>query len=283
MRELLDVAKVAVFFIDDRQIVRPNEIGSTAHIFRHAEEVGAEVSEYELEVQFRCAGSDGFVNWIDNTLGVRRTANVIWDGSDGFDFRILDSPEELERAIRQRARDGFTARVAAGFCWRWSEPRPDGTLVDDVVVGDYRRPWNAKPDSKRLARGIPPASLWATDPNGINQIGCVYTIQGFELDYVGLIWGRDLRYDLDKQEWIGDKVQSEDRTVKRSGERFVDLVKNTYRVLLSRGMKGCYVHFMDLDTERFVRSRIEARDRGRFGMVAEQAEPYQTGSGNNAL
>ena len=257
VREILAAAKVAVFFIDDRQIVRPNEIGSTTYIEKRAAEVGAEVSEYELEVQFRCAGSDGFVNWIDNTLGVRRTANVIWDGSDGFDFRIVDSPRELEVAIRERADGGFTARVAAGFCWPWSEPKPDGTLVEDVVIGDYRRPWDAKPGNWRLAPGIPPASLWATDPNGINQIGCVYNIQGFELDYVGVIWGKDLRYDLDRQLWLGDKKQSADSVVKRSKEQFVDLVKNTYRVLLSRGMRGCYVHFMDKDTERFVRSRME--------------------------
>jgi hypothetical protein len=257
VRELLDVSKVAVFFIDDRQIVRPNEIGSTAYIQRHAAEVGAEVSEYQLEVQFRCAGSDGFVNWIDNTLGVQRTANVIWDGADGFDFRILGSPHELEQKIRDRAEDGYTARVAAGFCWPWSEPRADGTLVEDIVIGDYRRPWDAKPGDWRLAPGIPPASLWATDPNGINQIGCVYNIQGFELDYVGVIWGKDLRYDFDRHEWVGDKRHSADSVVKRSKERFVDLVKNTYRVLLSRGIKGCYVYFMDKDTERFVRTRIE--------------------------
>ena len=82
-------------------------------------------------------------------------------------------------------------------------------------------------------------------------------IQGFELDYVGVIWGKDLRYDLDGQAWIGHKKHSADSVVKRSKERFVDLVKNTYRVLLSRGIKGCYVHFMDKDTERFVRSRME--------------------------
>src|SRR5262249_53062564 len=257
VREILDAAKVAVFFIDDRQVVRPNEIGSTKYIEQQAASAGAEVSEYELEVQFRCAGSDGFVNWINNTLGIQRTANVIWDGADGFDFRILDSPQELELAIRVRADEGFTARVAAGFCCRWSEPPPAGTLVDDVVIGDDRRPWDAKPGNWRLAPGIPPAALWATDPNGINQIGCVYNIQGFELDYVGVIWGKDLRYDLDHQIWVGDKNKSADYVVKRSKERFVDLVKNTYRVLLSRGMKGCYVHFMDKDTERFVRSRME--------------------------
>jgi SOS-response transcriptional repressor LexA len=273
VREILDAAKVAVFFIDDRQIVRPNEIGSTMYIRQHADAVDAEVSEYDLEVQFRCAGSDGFVNWIDNTLGIRRTANVIWDGADGFDFRIVASPEELETSIRLRSDEGFTARVAAGFCWRWSEPRPDGTLVDDVVIGDYRRPWDAKPGNWRLAPGIPPASLWATDPNGINQIGCVYNIQGFELDYIGVIWGRDLRYNLDGQSWVGDKKQSADTVVKRSKEQFVDLVKNTYRVLLSRGIKGCYVHFMDRDTERFVRSRIESSERPKVLDTEPTASP----------
>jgi uncharacterized protein len=257
VREILDAAKVSVFFIDDRQVVRPDEIGSTEHIHEHALNAGTHLSEYELEVQFRCAGSDGFLNWIDNTLGVRRTANVIWDGADGFDFRIIDGPEKLEALMRERVAEGFSARVSAGFCWPWSPPKDDGTLVEDVVIGSYRRPWDAKPGNWRLAPGIPSAALWATDPRGIDQIGCVYNIQGFELDYVGVIWGLDLRYDFDIPGWVGDKKQSADSVVKRSGDRFADLVKNTYRVLLSRGLKGCYIHFMDKDTERFVRTRME--------------------------
>ena len=102
----------------------------------------------------------------------------------------MKSPEELEAAIRAKAAEGHTARVAAGFCWPWSVPRPDGTLVDDVVIGNYRRPWDAKPGNWKLAPGIPSAALWATDPNGIDQIGCVYNIQGFELDYAGVIGGK---------------------------------------------------------------------------------------------
>src|SRR5262249_44458814 len=152
-------------------------------------------------------------------------------------------------------------------CWPWSKPRADGTLEEDIVIGSYRRPWDAKPGSWKLAPGIPPASLWATDPNGINQVGCVYNIQGFELDYVGVIWGKDLVYDLDRQEWIGNRSESADTVVKRSKGRFSELVKNTYRVLLSRGMKGCYVCFLDRDTERFIRSRME---RSKLSMVAEQ-------------
>jgi uncharacterized protein len=258
VRELLDVARVCVFFIDDRQVVRPNEIGSSTYIKTQAMAVGAEISDFQLEVQFRCAGSAGFVNWVSNTLGIERNANVLWNGAQGFEFKILPSPAALEAAIRARANEGFTARVSAGFCWPWSEPRADGTLVEDVVIDDFRRPWDAKPGSRNLAPGIPSAALWATDPAGIDQIGCVYNIQGFELDYIGVIWGRDLVFRFDKNDWIGNREESADSVVKRSREGFVDLVKNTYRVLLSRGMKGCYVHFMDKETEQFVRSRLDA-------------------------
>lgn len=125
-----------------------------------------------------------------------------------------------------------------------------------MQIGSFVRPWNAKSGSWRLASGIPKESLWAFDPNGIGQIGCIYTAQGFEFDYVGVIWGPDLFYNPDGEDWCGNKQASQDTVVKRS-EQFVDLVKNTYRVLLSREMKGCYVYFMDKDTERFVRSRID--------------------------
>ena len=141
--------------------------------------------------------------------------------------------------------------------WPWSDPDGEGRLIKDVVVGQYKRPWNAKPEARMLAAGIPKAVLWAFDPKGIEQVGCVYTAQGFEFDYAGVIFGGDLRYDLDGQKWVGYQQESFDSVVKRSKERFVDLVKNTYRVLLSRGMKGCYVCFVDKDTERFFRSRME--------------------------
>jgi uncharacterized protein len=278
VRELIEAAKVAVFFIDDRQVVRPNEVGSTPHIREHAEAIGAAVTEYELEVQFRCAGSDGFVNWIDNTLGIRRTANVIWEGAENFEFRVFESPDALESEIRLKAAEGFSSRVAAGFCWPWSIPRDDGTLVDDIVIDNYKRPWDAKPGNWHLAPGIPSAALWATDPNGINQIGCVYNIQGFELDYIGVIWGKDLAFDFDRQSWVGDKSESADSVVKRSKEKFTDLVKNTYRVLLSRGMKGCYVYFIDKDTERFVRSRIDQGSATEPVLkVAETSAGYKNG------
>jgi len=259
IEELLRASKVAVFLIDDNQVVRPNEIGSTEYIRETALKNNCKIFEYELEAQFRCNGSDAFVNWINNTLGIKRTANVIWDQHEEFDFKIFFSPLELENAIRKKVSEGFTGRVTAGFCWDWSMPNEDGTLKDDVVIGDYKRPWNAKPEARILAPGIPSASLWTYDPNGINQVGCIYTAQGFEFDYAGVIFGEDLVYDFDKQEWVGDPSNSSDSVVKRSKDKFVDLVKNTYRVLFSRGMKGCYVYFINKDTERFFKTRIETR------------------------
>ena len=258
VQEIINAGKVSVFFIDDDQVVRPDEIGSADYIRSNAEAAGCNVHDYELEVQFRCSGSEAFVNWVNNTLAIRRTANVLWNGLEEFDFLIFDTPGLLEQAIRQKEQEGFTARMTAGFCWQWSKkPYPDGSLKDDVVIGDYRRPWNARPEASQLARGIPKATLWAHDPNGIDQIGCVYTAQGFEFDYVGVIFGNDLVYDLDDQNWLGVKENSCDPAVRRAGDRVADLIKNTYRVLLSRGMKGCYVHFLDKNTERFVRSRAE--------------------------
>lgn len=131
-------------------------------------------------------------------------------------------------------------------------------LVNDVVIGgDFERPWNAKSDAGRLAPGIPKERLWAYKPEGINQVGCIYTAQGFEFDYVGVIFGTDLVYDSAAAQWRGDRDKSMDTVVKRSGASFLKNVKNTYRVLLSRGIKGCYVYFTDKETEKFFRSRME--------------------------
>ena len=255
LEELFDASKVAVFFIDDRQIVRPDEIGSSKLIAEFAKSHDIRLYECDLTAQFRCNGSDAFINWVNHTLNIEVTANPFWDASNPFEFKIFDSPEALEKAIHAKAAEKASARMSAGFCWKWSDPDSTGNLLDDVVVGDWKRPWDAKPGAGRLAKGIPPAALWAYDPNGIGQVGCVYTAQGFEFDYIGVIIGKDLVYRSDKG-WVGLKEESCDTMVKRSKDKFVDLVKNTYRVLLTRGMKGCYVYFLDDETRKFFESRI---------------------------
>jgi len=253
--ELFDVAKTLVFFIDDKQVVRPAEIGNSREIHEFAAKRGIKTYEIELSAQFRCQGSDGFVNWVNHTLQIEDTANTVWIPTDLFDFQILDSPDELEVTIKKKVECGHTGRVTAGFCWEWSDPDSTGNLLNDVVIGSFQRPWDAKPGAGKLAKGIPSASLWAHDPNGIDQIGCVYTAQGFEFDYVGVIFGKDLVYRKDKG-WVGQKEESHDAMVKRSKEQFADFIKNAYRVLLTRGIKGCYVYFLDQETREYFESRI---------------------------
>jgi DUF2075 family protein len=195
------------------------------------------------------------VNWVNHTLQIEETANTVWVPTDLFDFQILDTPEELENAIKKKVESGNTGRITAGFCWEWSDPDSSGNLLNDVVIGSFQRPWDAKPGAGKLAKGIPSASLWAHDPNGINQIGCVYTAQGFEFDYVGVIFGNDLVYRKG-QGWVGQKDESHDKMVKRSKDQFADFIKNAYRVLLTRGIKGCFVYFMDQETREYFESRI---------------------------
>ena len=260
VEELMRAAKTTVFFIDDLQVVRPGEVGSSELIKEAAAGLAIPIIEHELKTYFRCGGSEAFVGWVENTLDLRSTLHVLLDPSEEFDFDVVDSPRELEALIRAKAADGSTARLSAGFCWRWSDPLPDGSLVNDVKVGDWQMPWNARTDAGRLGKGIPKSNFWASDPRGIDQVGCVYTAQGFEYDFAGVIWGRDLVW-RPRQGWIGQPEYSHDSVVKRAAKedvnRFTALVKNTYRVLLTRGLRGCLVYFEDDQTKDFVLSRIE--------------------------
>ena len=266
VEELMRVAKTSVFFIDDMQVVRPGEVGSTELIRGTAARLNIPLTELSLDIQFRCGGSDEYIQWVENTLELRRTPYVLWDPDESFDFDIVDSPEELEALVRSKAAEGYTARLTAGFCWPWSNPLPDGTLVDDVKVGDWSMPWNAKPDAGRLAAGIPKSNYWAREPGGLEQVGCIYTAQGFEYDYAGVIWGRDLVY-RSRDGWVAQPESSKDNVVRRGakGGDFTALVKNTYRVLLTRGLMGCYVYFEDAETADFVRSRVERSATPREG------------------
>lgn len=275
IEELIVAAKLSIFFVDEDQIVRPDEVGSTSLIKETAKRMGindSETFEFELRTQFRCSGSDGYLNWVDNTLGIRHTANVILTNNEKMEFKIFNSPQKLYKAIKEKnSENPNSARLVAGFCWPWSNPNSDGTLKSDVVIGEFQMPWEGKP-GYRLAADIPPAPLWAYDPKGVNQIGCIYTIQGFEFDYVGVIFARDLLYDPARKKWIGESRSSCDPKFSFNKTDFPKYVKNVYRTLLTRGMKGCYVYFLDKNTESYFRSRIEKYRELKLSDILEDKE-----------
>ncbi len=246
--ELLRVANLNIFFIDEYQIVRPNEVGSVAMIKEAAKRFGVEesdISEFELQTQFRCSGSDAYLQWLDHILEIRDTEITEFDTK--MEFRIFDNPSDMMSEIRKRNKEKpNSSRIVAGFCWPWSGPNSDGSLVNDVKIGDFEMPWEKRDQFWK----------WATDDSGMEQVGTVYTAQGMEFDYIAVIFGKDLVFDMEQKKWKAVPENSYDSQVKRNNPALVDHLKNVYRVLMSRAHKGVYVYFMDKDTEKYFRSHL---------------------------
>ncbi|MEU4258410.1 DUF2075 domain-containing protein [Streptomyces fradiae] len=264
--ELIDVARVPVFLLDEHQVVRPGEMGTVADIKAAAATRGIPCHVIALDAQFRCGGSDAYLRWVVRLLGLEPGGPVVWEPDDRMQLLVADSPHEMEAFLEARRAEGYGARMSAGYCWRWSpEPRPGDPLPLDVVIGDWARPWNLRGD--RSVSGAPPAALWATDPAGFGQVGCVYTAQGFEYDWSGVVIGPDLVWRGDR--WVTDRAASRDPVFKKATpDTDVDrLIRNTYKVLLTRGMIGTVVYATDPET----RERLAELAGGRLGRRAATA------------
>ncbi|MFF4399066.1 DNA/RNA helicase domain-containing protein [Streptomyces sp. NPDC001480] len=250
--ELIDVARVPVFLLDEHQVVRPGEMGTVEDIKAAAAAQGLECHVVPLESQFRCGGSDAYLRWVVRLLGLQSGGPVVWEPDDRMQLLVADSPQEMEEFLEARRAQGYGARMSAGYCWPWSpEPKPGDPLPADVMIGEWARPWNLR--GERSVSGAPPSALWATDPAGFGQVGCVYTAQGFEYDWSGVIIGPDLVWRGDR--WITDRTQSKDPVFKKStSDADVDrLIRNTYKVLLTRGMIGTIVYSTDPETREKLR------------------------------
>ena len=261
VRELIRAARCTVFFVDDDQRVTLLDIGHTEELRRHAHALGAEITELELSSQFRCNGSDGYLAWLDHTLDIRETANQTLDTAE-YDFRVFDNPTDLHALVERKNRANNRARVVAGYCWKWpSKKKPEAWDIE-IPALDYRRRWNLDKDG----------SLWIVAPRSVEQVGCIHTCQGLELDYVGVIIGPDLAYREGRIVCDATKRASSDQSVKglktmlKSAPAQAEvlantIVKNTYRTLMTRGMKGCYVYCTDAPLAEYLRSRLRTGPR----------------------
>ncbi|SFB53304.1 hypothetical protein SAMN05216266_11714 [Amycolatopsis marina] len=245
--ELLDAARVVVFCLDEEQAVRPGQIGTRTYIETAARACGATVRTLHLDSQHR-SRSPRYDAWVRRLLGLDDgpLPPASWNGEkDGFELRVADSPGELEQMLRATAERGASARMTAGYCWPWSEAIPGNPLVDDIVLGDWRHPWSVK--GNRAVNGLPPSPLWALDPAGADQVGCIYTAQGFEYDYCGVILGPDLLWRGDR--WVTDTAATRDHALDRAAAADFNLwVRRTYRVLLTRARAGTILYSTDSET-----------------------------------
>lgn len=239
--EIIRSAKTSVFFIDENQKVTLKDIGTIDEIRKWAAQQNAETVEMELASQFRCNGSDGYLAWIDHVLQIRETANTDLEGIN-YEFKVFDTPSEMRDAIFEKNKEANKARLVAGYCWDWASQKD--TKKTDINFPQYgfAMPWNFAIDSY----------LWSIKADSVKEVGCIHTCQGLELDYVGVIIGKDMIYQDDQVLVDPSKRSRMDSSIKgyktllkkdpvRAREEIKLLIKNTYRTLMTRGMKGCYI------------------------------------------
>jgi hypothetical protein len=286
IKEIIKASKFSIFFIDESQRVTLKDIGSIEEIQKYIERAGAESEIMELESQFRCNGSDGYIAWLDDVLEIRRTANS--DGFDlDYDIRVCDTPNEVRDLIFERNKEKNKARLVAGYCWDWIKEGKNKSDVYDIEIPEYNfaMSWN-----------LGNSDTWAIDAESVNEIGCIHTAQGLEFDYVGVIIGDDLRYedgrivtDVKARAKTDQSVKGINKLYKEDFDRAEkvadEIIKNTYRTLMTRGQKGCYIYCTDEKLAAYLRMRLESvtgnvyysdtEVAGDVGMkVAEDGEEY---------
>ena len=257
---IIRATKICVFFIDEKQAIRGAEIGSTNMIREAAAKFGAKVEECTITSQFRCNGSDNYMDWIEQVL-YNCPVTSKFDLSD-FNLQILDSPQEMyDRLVEQDNVPGQTARIMAGFCWKWSDTLDEnGDLIKDVEIGDFKMPWETHRNFTKTPKGYVKWYEWAYKPEGIKQVGCIYTAQGFEFDYAGVIIGPDLIYNTESHKIETVKSATRDPMLRTAPNEatmtYDDYVRNIYRVLMSRGMKGCFLYICDENLRNYMKQLL---------------------------
>ncbi|WP_405017461.1 DUF2075 domain-containing protein [Kitasatospora sp. NBC_00070] len=271
--ELLDASRLTVFFLDEGQSVRPNEVGTIGLIEEVTELRHARLVRFGLEEQFRCGGSDAYIRWVRSVLGLTDGAPEQWLPDGLMHIEVADTPEALEQIIRAEARAGASARMVAGYCWPWTEPLgKEKRLEADVRIGEWHQPWNAK-SSSFCADGAPPSDIWSVHPGGLGQIGCVYTAQGLEWDWCGVIMGDDMVRRGDRWVFQRGKERKEPGTgVKRVAEpgsfdpkvkprsvdddEFARLIRHAYHVLMTRASRATVLYSTDRETRDYLKELV---------------------------
>lgn len=255
IKEIIHASRCSVFFIDESQRVTTSDIGSVEEIEKWAQKEHSEVFRMELISQFRCNGSDGYLAWVDDVLQIRDTANYDLEGID-YDIRICDSPMEMEHIILEKNNIRNRARILAGYCWNWPKETRNDVNYHDIKIGDYGISWN-----------LDGGDAFAINPDSVHEAGCIHTSQGLEFDYVGVIIGDDMRYENGEIITDYSKRAKTDQSMKgikgiaknnpQEANRLADeIIKNTYRTLMTRGMKGCYVYCTDSKLSEYLKERL---------------------------
>ena len=252
VKECISASLLSIFLLDEDQAVTVNDIGSIAEISKWCRELNSTLkmpAEAKLVSQFRCNGSDAYIQFIDDILQRTEESVTVSLYELNFDFRIFDSAIELREALREKNAINNKSRMVAGYCYDWNVKHGRGDY--DIMLPDgFKAKWNLEKDK-----------IWAINPNSFEEVGCIHTAQGLEFDYVGVLIGKDLKYDSTSGRIITDK-QAISKDDKSSGIRSCKnesivrkLILNTYKTLITRGQKGCYVYCEDKSLAEYIKKK----------------------------
>ena len=250
--ECINASLLTIFLIDENQKITTKDIGSIDEINKWANQLNSRVilnDDTTLTSQFRCNGSDQYIQLLNNILQIGESVDI--DVNDlNFDIKVFDDPNELRDELRKKNQINNKARMVAGYCYDWDVKNHRGDY-DIYLENDFKAKWNLENDK-----------IWAINPSSFEEVGCIHTAQGLEFDYVGVFIGQDLRYDEVNNQIIIDKskISKDDKTsgIKSCGEGLArQLIKNTYKTLLTRGQKGCYIYCEDKALREYLKEMLK--------------------------
>jgi hypothetical protein len=241
VKECINASLLTIFMLDEDQAVTTKDIGSVQEISKWCMELGSTMimrEETRLTSQFRCNGSDAYIQFIDNLLQRNQESIIVLRSELNYDFRVFDDASSMRDALREKNALNNKARMVAGYCYDW-DVKNHRRDVDIELPGGFQARWNLANDK-----------IWAINPRSFEEVGCIHTAQGLEFDYVGVLIGKDLTFDKSSSRVVTDKtaISRDDNSSGIRTASDVDahrLILNTYKTLLTRGQKGCYVYCED--------------------------------------
>lgn len=232
---IMKSSKHQIFFYDENQSIKPADI-------RPEDFIKLNAKKYELNSQMRVEAGEEYIKFIEDIFDLKIPIKTTFEN---YDFKIFDNAEEMVKAIKTKDEQHKLARVVAGYAWPWHTAH--GTRDYDIEIGDLKLIWNSI------------AQDWVNSPNAINEVGCIHTVQGYDLNYVGVIIGPEFSYDPENKKFKVDKEKYFD-TNGRNGitdpnelERYVI---NIYKTLLTRGIKGTYLYVCDENLRKYFKDKI---------------------------
>ena len=257
IKEIINAAQISIFFIDETQNIDIKDFGTIENIVKSAKEQGADVhmdDKYILKSQFRCNGSDEYISWLESVLYNKpfESSRVEVD----YDIQIFDDLCEMKKAIVEKNNNSKQpSRMLSGDVFEWKSMNDKYAI--DINIGDFHAQWNK-------------TKAFATDPKSIDEVGCIHTSQGMEFEYVGLIVGDDLYFDdgliktncMKHPEHAGEFKRPYQRSIKSEDLDIIDIIiRNTYKVLFTRGQRGTYLYVMDPELKLFLQNKIDELKR----------------------